>query len=251
MWGGSSGIGAAVAARLIDDGHDVLVLSRRKPALACAWHPFDCDRPGEEVQRHVRRLIWGSGDHLAGEELDWYVDQSDWALPMRKRWRLERWGAPDLAVLSAGMGAYMLWNDWRDDTHDGRAGFDTLWRINAKSKACIAKELLLAMRRRRSGKVLVVGSRMAALGDHGAEAYAMAQGALRGFVASAHRHPARRGVTLALVEPGWVRTPMTEVLPDWKRAAAVRQFGEFLEPEDVARSMLGHEYTPGEIYGIE
>jgi NAD(P)-dependent dehydrogenase (short-subunit alcohol dehydrogenase family) len=254
VWGGSSGIGAATAAHLTAADHEVLVLSRHRPPGALDWHRFDCDRSVEDVQRHVRWLIWATGKGFEGEERDWYVEEGLPPRRMRERWGLERRGAPDLAILSAGMGAYMLWNQWRDQWWDDgkkHAGVENVLRVNATSKAAIAKELLLAMRRRRSGRVLVVGSAMAGRGDHGAEIYAMAQAALRGFVLSAHRHAGRRGVTLALAEPGWVDTPMTAVLPEWKRRAAEREFGQFLTAEYVAGQMLEHDYRPGEVFPIE
>lgn len=255
VWGGSSGIGYAVAKRLIDQGHHVLVMSRKKPDLPCGWHPFDVDKPIEEIQRHTHQLILANGFHFGAEDIDWFANESPKPIPTRKRWMLERRGAPDLAVLSAGMGAYMNWKQWRDDwwTDSGdrrHAGVDNVMRINALSKAAIAKELLLAMKRRRSGQVLIVGSMMAFHGDHGAEVYAMAQASLEGFVRSASVHPKRHGVTLALVEPGWTSTPMTEVLPAWKKAAAEKRFGEFMTADHVADMMLKHKYQPGEIYPI-
>lgn len=254
VWGGSSGIGYAVAKRLIAEGWNVLILSRRKPDLPCGWHPFDCDQPLDEIEYHTKQLIIANGFRFYHDDLDWFLKEGSKAIPMRKRWFLQKNGAPDLAVLSAGMGAYQLWNqwhpDWYEDAKGRHAGFETIRRVNADSKAYIAKELLLAMRRRRSGQVLVVGSLMAYFGDHGAEAYTMAQAALEGFVRSAHVHAGRRGVTLALVEPGWTRTPMTEVLPEWKRNAAEKRFGPFLEPDEVAERMLAHVYRPGEIFTI-
>jgi 3-oxoacyl-[acyl-carrier protein] reductase len=43
-----------------------------------------------------------------------------------------------------------------------------------------------------------------------------------------------------VVEPGWVRTPLTEIVPQAVKDAALAEslLGSFLEPEDVAASVL-------------
>lgn len=261
VFGSSKGIGHAITARLVRDGWDAIGLSRTPHDFSVSWYAFDMDTPLEGVEWRTRRLIHGLGLGLRGDELGWFLDgakrgTTTEARGIRARWRLERMGAPDLVVIAAGVGAYSHWRAWSsrrwtDKKGSLHLGWEDILRINLISKATIAKEFLLAMRRRRAGTVLIVGSLMAERGDHGAEAYAASQAGLRGFVASAHKHPAKRGVCLASIEPSWVNSPMTSVLPDWKKRAAEKQFGPFLETHEVADAILDHEFRPGEIFPIE
>jgi 3-oxoacyl-[acyl-carrier protein] reductase len=257
VFGSSKGIGHAITARLIRDGWDVIGLSRTPHDFAVPWYQFDADQPLEAIEVRIRRLIHGLGRGLREDDLGWYLSRSGQAPgSIRTRWMLERLGAPDLVVVAAGVGAYSLWNAWTSRRWHDKAGklhlgIEDILRVNLISKMVIAKEFLLSMRRRRAGTVILIGSVMASYGDHGAEAYAASQAGLRGFVASAHKHPAKRGVCLALAEPGWTKTPMSEVLPEWKKRAAEKQFGPFLEAWDVADRIVDRQFKPGEIFPIE
>ena len=49
----------------------------------------------------------------------------------------------------------------------------------------------------------------------------------------------RLGIRVNVVEPGWVRTPLTESLPSELREAALAEtaLGELVEPADVAETV--------------
>jgi NAD(P)-dependent dehydrogenase (short-subunit alcohol dehydrogenase family) len=51
---------------------------------------------------------------------------------------------------------------------------------------------------------------------------------------------ARFGVLVNVIEPGWVRTPMTEATPPKVREAALAEslVGSFVEPEDIAAAVV-------------
>ncbi len=54
------------------------------------------------------------------------------------------------------------------------------------------------------------------------------------------RETGRFGITANVVEPGWVRTPLTESADESVRAAALAetQTGELVEPDDVAAAVV-------------
>lgn len=258
IWGGSKGLGRAVAERLISEDWRVTCLSRTRPDYSVDWVEFDVDQNGEAIEHLTHRLILGAGLGYEGDELNWFIQDSDEWFTMLKRWQLERLGAPDLALLSAGIGAYMMYNEWHNDWWEDkagkqRAGVDTVMRINAMSKVWIAKEIIRAMRRSRRGKLLLVGSRMAERGDRSADAYAMSQAALRGFLYSAWKLPARRGVTVALIEPGLAKTAMTAGMPAAKLEAYEARYGKMITPEFFADAVIDNLETikPGDILAVE
>ncbi|HEY7679794.1 MAG TPA: SDR family oxidoreductase, partial [Terriglobia bacterium] len=61
-----------------------------------------------------------------------------------------------------------------------------------------------------------------------------------------------------VVEPGWVRTPLTEAVSAEVREAAVKEslLGKLLEPEDVAAAVVflcgpGANYITGQILRVD
>ena len=146
-------------------------------------------------------------------------------------------------IISSGIGAYIgnwqWYDDWHYDSKDVRkAGISTLFRINAISKMWVCNELIRAMRRKRSGKIILIGSMVAQRGSHALEIYGASEAALEGYVRSACRHPAKRGVTLSLVECGWVSSPMTADLKPYIRVAIDKELGDMMTAEDMGNAIV-------------
>lgn len=257
--GGSKGIGLALAALYSARGDDVLSLARTPcPLAGVRSETLDLDAPGEELGRRTERLLLAEGLDPDDRELRDDVLSGRMQFPsFRGRWVLTRRGAPDLAIISGGIGAYIRQDQWRDDwwldSRGGRhAGIETIMRVNAVSRMWVTNELVRAMRRRRSGKIVLVGSRCATRGAHALEVYAASHAALRGYVFSASRHPAKRGVTLGLVEVGWTATPMTAGLAPHVRAAIDRELGAMMTAEDAASEIARccERIQPGDVLEV-
>jgi len=69
------------------------------------------------------------------------------------------------------------------------------------------------------------------------------------------REVARQRILVNVVEPGWVRTPLTESLPPAIRDAALAEslVGRYVEPADVAAAVnfsagLGHSRLQGKSF---
>ncbi len=56
----------------------------------------------------------------------------------------------------------------------------------------------------------------------------------------AGRETGRFGIRVNVIEPGWVRTPLTETFPEDVRQRALDEtiLGELVEPEDVAAAVV-------------
>ena len=256
--GGSKGIGRALAALYAARGDDVLCLARSKCDVEGVRNePFDLDRPGSEVGTHMHRLLVAEGLDPEDSELRDMVLDDTMRFGWRKRWFYTRRGAPDLAIISSGIGAYIRQDQWRDDWHEdaqGRmhAGIDTIIRINLISRMWIANELLRAMRRRRSGKIVLIGSRVATRGAHALEIYSAGHAGLRGYVYSASRHPAKRGVTLGLIEPGWVDSPMVRDIASHVKSAIDRELGPMMTTDEAAALIADNiaVVSPGQVIEV-
>jgi NAD(P)-dependent dehydrogenase (short-subunit alcohol dehydrogenase family) len=179
--GASSGIGAALAQRLAQDGRRVVVSARNASALetlAAAPHgrliatPLDVTDPAACAQA------------VAGIEATH--------------------GPIDLAVLNAGTHRPMSAADFSAATL--RALFD----INVMGVAHCLEPLLARMAARRAGHVAIVASVAGYGGLPTAAAYGPTKAALINMAESLKLDCDRLGIKLQLVDPGFVKTPLTD-----------------------------------------
>jgi NAD(P)-dependent dehydrogenase (short-subunit alcohol dehydrogenase family) len=212
--GGSSGIGWETAALLARYGHGVLCFSRRGLA-----------------PQKTRGVI---------------VDQGSMELERQLGEILAAHGAPDAAVLSAGMGAFV-------GVHETtRERLEELFAVNAIGPLVIAARLVAELRhRKRPGRVLLITSTCATQGGHALGCYAASKAAVEAWVRCEGPHQRRKGVDVLAVSPGWIETEMTARLrPEIRRAAEARSpEGRFASvgeaAEFVVRVLLDAESFPG------
>lgn len=95
------------------------------------------------------------------------------------------------------------------------------------------------MVRARWGRIVNVGSVVAAVGSPGQVNYAAAKAGLVGLTRSVARELGSRGITANLVSPGPIVTAMTDALPEERRAALAAQapVGRLGTPEEVAAAI--------------
>ena len=106
--------------------------------------------------------------------------------------------------------------------------------------------------------MVLIGSINGSRGKFGTSAYSASKAGLLGLAKSVARETARFGILVNVVEPGLVRTPLTEAVPKEVRDAALAKslVGRFVEPEDVAASVLflcgpGAKFITGQILRVD
>ena len=67
---------------------------------------------------------------------------------------------------------------------------------------------------------MLIGSINGSRGKFGTAAYSASKAGLLGLAKSVARETGRFGITVNVIEPGWVRTPLTDALPKEILAAA-------------------------------
>jgi len=146
----------------------------------------------------------------------------------------EHHGRLDLVVHAAGVTRdAVLWklpvSDW-----------DLVHSVNLRGAFLLLRYAVPAMRRGPGGRIVLIGSINGSRGKFGLTAYASSKAGLIGLAKSAARETARFGILVNVVEPGMVRTPMTEALPAEVLESAKQEslLGKLLEPEDVAAAVL-------------
>ena len=139
----------------------------------------------------------------------------------------------DALVYAAGITREsVLWKLGVDD-------WDAIHDVNLRGAFLAMKEAIPIMRRNGGGRIVLIGSINGSRGKFGTAAYSASKAGMIGLAKSTARETGRFGITVNVVEPGWVRTPMTDALPDDVRAAALDEtlLGRFVEPDDVAATV--------------
>jgi 3-oxoacyl-[acyl-carrier protein] reductase len=143
-------------------------------------------------------------------------------------------GHIDLVIHAAGVSRDAVL--WKLSAEDWNLVLD----VNLRGAFYLLRHATPALRAANGGRVIFIGSINGSRGKFGTSAYSASKAGLLGLAKTAARELARFGVLVNVIEPGWVRTPMTEATPQSSRNAALAEslVGSFLEPEDVASAVL-------------
>lgn len=190
-------------------------------------------RAFQHVGAHAISLDLASppGDHLHWIETDVTSDGSVGAAVEKVA---QEHGRIDLVVHAAGVTRdAVLWKLGVED-------WELIHNVNLRGAFLLLRHAIPVMRRGQGGRVVLIGSINGSRGKFGLTAYAASKAGLIGLARSLARETARFGIRVNVVEPGMVRTPMTEALPPQVREAAAREslLGRMLEPEEVAVAVL-------------
>jgi 3-oxoacyl-[acyl-carrier protein] reductase len=121
---------------------------------------------------------------------------------------LEKFGKLDILVNNAaitrdGLAMRMKLDDW-----------DAVIRTNLTGAHLCAQQALATMMRARSGRIINIASVVAEMGNAGQANYVAAKAGLIGLTKAIAIEIASRNVTVNAVAPGFIETPMTDVLSD-------------------------------------
>jgi 3-oxoacyl-[acyl-carrier protein] reductase len=135
--------------------------------------------------------------------------------------------------------------------------FDAVLRVNLKGTWLLTKAVTRQMMKQRFGRVVNMSSVVGMMGNAGQSNYAAAKAGIIGFTKSMARELAPRNITVNAIAPGFIRTAMTEVLPEAVQKGFMAQIplGRFAEPKEVADLALflasdAASYITGQVVGI-
>jgi 3-oxoacyl-[acyl-carrier protein] reductase len=208
--GASGGIGAAIARALHAQGAIVALSGTRLEALAAL-----ADELGEGA-------FACPADLRDASEPDALVTAAE-----------ERAGPLAILVNNAGMTRDMLALRMRDE--DWQAVLD----VDLSAPFRLIRATLRGMLRRRAGRIVNISSIVGATGNPGQANYAAAKAGLVGMSKALAQEVASRGITVNVVAPGFVVTPMTDALTEIQRGklAETIPLGRLGQPEDVAAAV--------------
>ncbi len=200
--GASRGIGRAIAVELAHAGASVVVGYRtgRDEAEAVA-----AEIGGRAVQADVSDAASAAALVAAAGDVDVLVNNA--------------------GLTRDGLLARMSDEDW-----------DTVIQTNLSSVFFTCRAVARPMMKRRGGSIVNVSSIVGVHGNPGQTNYAASKAGIIGFTKSLARELGSRGVRANVVAPGYVRTQLTDVLPEEATTAmlAATPLGRLGDPEDVA-----------------
>jgi len=217
--GGARGIGAGIALRLAQDGHDIAVLDL--DAMACA----ETVRAIEKIGRRAVAVAANVADEAAVKfAISGIVD----AL-----------GPPTIAVNNAGI--------LRDRTIGKMSidDWDSVINVNLRGTFLVSRETQSHMRSAGWGRIVNLSS-TAALGNLGESNYAAAKAGVQGLTKTLAIELGRYGITANAVAPGFVETAMTADVAkrvgmsfDEMKQQAIRAtvVGRVGQPDDIANAV--------------
>ncbi|UCG38802.1 MAG: 3-oxoacyl-[acyl-carrier-protein] reductase [bacterium] len=164
---------------------------------------------------------------------------------------LEKFGRVDYLVNNAGITRDALLMRMEDDA------WNTVLGINLTGTYLCSKAVVRIMMKQRSGRIVNISSVVGAMGNAGQTNYAASKAGVIGFTKSQAREGAARGITVNAVAPGFIKTAMTDALPEKARndLVALIPSGRLGTPEDVAsavRFLVSDEasYVTGQVLHV-
>ena len=146
---------------------------------------------------------------------------------------VEEAGDVDILVNNAGVTRDGLLARMSDD--DWRAVIDT----NLSSVFYTCRAVTRPMMKKRAGSIVNISSIVGLHGNWGQTNYGASKAGIVGFTKSLARELGSRGVRANVIAPGYVKSRLTDVLPEEATQAMLTNtpLGRLGEPEDVARAV--------------
>jgi 3-oxoacyl-[acyl-carrier protein] reductase len=186
--GASGGLGGAIARALYGQGATVALSGTRREALEAL---------AGDLGSRAHVLPCDLGDAAAVEAL---VPAAEAAM-----------GSLDILVNNAGVTRDNLFMRMKD------AEWDTVIAVDLTAAFRLSRACLKGMMRRRFGRIVSVTSIVGVTGNPGQGNYAAAKAGLIGMSKALAAEVASRGITVNCIAPGFISSPMTDVLNDKQR----------------------------------
>ncbi len=211
--GAARGIGQAIAVRLAADGADLALCD-----LQLDW----LEETAQKVRAAGRKAATYAADVADSQAVQETVQKTVADL-----------GRLDILVNNAGItkDGFLL----RMSDED----WDRVLNINLRGTFLFTRAAAKVMLKQRSGSIVNIASIIGLIGNPGQCNYSASKAGVIALTKTVARELGSRNIRANAVAPGFIRTRMTDVLPEETKKSMLGAIplGRFGEPEDVARAV--------------
>ena len=187
--GATGGIGGAVARALHAQGATVVLSGTREAVLA------------DLAKELGERAHFATANLSDSESVDNLVNAAETAAG----------SALNILVANAGITKDGLLMRMKDEE------FQSVLTVNLESYFRLTRAAVKGMMKRRSGRIIGVTSVVGVTGNPGQTNYSASKAGMIGFSKSLAQEVGSRGITVNCIAPGFIASPMTDVLNDQQR----------------------------------
>src|SRR5271156_2061960 len=211
--GASQGIGRACALKLATVGATVAAAARNQEKL-----------------NELVAEITAAGGKAAAFALD-VADEEQVKATVKAA--IAQFGKIDILVNNAGITRDQLVMRMK------RADWDAVLQTNLTSAYLCIQAVIPSMLKQRWGRIINITSVFGQMGQAGQANYAASKAGLIGLTMAIAREVGSRSITCNAIAPGFIETPMTAVLSEEFKQAAIKQIplGRVGSPADVASAV--------------
>ena len=231
--GSGRGIGKAIAMKLAENGATVVINDVGDSAPA--------EQTAAEIKNLNRQAMAIMADVSSSADVAKMVETA-----------IAAYGKVDILVNNAGITRDQLTMKMTDEE------WDKVLAIDLKSVFLCTRAVLRPMLKQRSGRIISMSSVVGIIGNAGQANYAAAKAGIIGFTKTIAKEVASRGITVNAVAPGFIDTPMTQVLPEERKQALMNNIplGYLGAPRDIAETVafLASEearYITGQVISVD
>ncbi len=209
--GATGGIGQSIVKALVNQGAKVIMVGRNEEKL---------QNLKQELSDKVYSLICDFNDD---SQINSLIENAE-----------KQFGNIDILVCNAGITKDNLALRIKDED------WDIVIQMNLTSTFKLNRAAIKSMMKRRYGRIINISSVIGLSGNAGQSNYAASKAGIIAMSKSIAKEVASRGITINCVAPGYIDTPMTEVLGDDIKNSIIAHIplGRIGTPQDVANAVL-------------
>lgn len=210
--GATGGIGGAIARALHAQGATVVLSGTREAVLA------------DLASQLGERAHFATANLSEASSVDGLVAAAEAAA-----------GAPlDILVANAGITKDGLLMRMKDED------FASVLQVNLESYFRLTRAAAKGMMKRRQGRIIGVTSVVGVTGNPGQTNYSASKAGMIGFSKSLAQEVGSRGITVNCIAPGFIASPMTDVLNEGQRDAILGRIpaGRLGQGEEIAAAAV-------------
>jgi len=227
--GSARGIGLALAEEFIAQG-----------AKVALW-----DVLGDELEQLAKEL----GDSSFAQKVDiTKAEQVKTAINEVS----DKFGGVHILVNNAGITRDNLLIRMKDEE------WDQVLTVNLKGTFICCREIARPLSKNRWGRIINISSVVGIIGNPGQVNYASSKAGIIGLSMTLAKELSSRGITVNVIAPGFIDTPMTTDLPEEVKEAYLRRIplGRMGKPEEIAKLAVflassQADYITGQVIAID